>query len=256
MCLSLHTEVLSFEDSEWSHGRSKMECHVEKLKHFRHILFFLGLSHSFLFLMLAYRHNFSSLVMIQDRYGRCCSWANRWQASRDAHLATRWVLWFWLRACGTNILHPIFEPCPLNTNVARWWNGHSSSYLQFSSTLTWIIVDYCVQTIFIKPRSSSSTWSVTNIKTILLKARKPFSCRSVSDGIVPVHGANVSYGLCCFRPTFELKENNCNDHSWGCLPQSETKRRGKGILRIGDAVTSKEENTDSQYFNMPMNHSI
>ena len=26
-------------------------------------------------------------------------------------------------------IHPIFETCPLNANVARWWNGHSSSPL-------------------------------------------------------------------------------------------------------------------------------
>ena len=26
-------------------------------------------------------------------------------------------------------IHPIFEHCPLNLNVARWWNGHSSSHL-------------------------------------------------------------------------------------------------------------------------------
>ena len=40
MCLSLHIEVLSFEDSEWSRGRYKMECQMEKLEHFRHILLF------------------------------------------------------------------------------------------------------------------------------------------------------------------------------------------------------------------------
>ena len=39
-CLSLDIEVLSFEDSEWSCGRWKVECQVEKLKHFRHILLF------------------------------------------------------------------------------------------------------------------------------------------------------------------------------------------------------------------------
>ena len=26
-------------------------------------------------------------------------------------------------------VHPIFEPCPLNENVARWWNDHSSAQL-------------------------------------------------------------------------------------------------------------------------------
>ena len=45
LCLSLHIEVLSFEDSEWSCGL----CKMEKLEHF--LLF--GLSHFFLFLMLA-----------------------------------------------------------------------------------------------------------------------------------------------------------------------------------------------------------
>ena len=38
--LSLHIEVLSFEDSEWSRGCYKMECKVKKLEHFRHILLF------------------------------------------------------------------------------------------------------------------------------------------------------------------------------------------------------------------------
>ena len=40
MYLSLHIEVLSFEDSEWSSGRYKIECQVEKLEHFPHILLF------------------------------------------------------------------------------------------------------------------------------------------------------------------------------------------------------------------------
>ena len=40
LCLSLHIEGLSFEDSEWGHEHYKMECQVEKLDHFRHILLF------------------------------------------------------------------------------------------------------------------------------------------------------------------------------------------------------------------------
>ena len=31
------------------------------------------------------------------------------------------------------------------------------------------------------------------------KTRKQFSCRALSDSIVPIHGANVSGRLCCFR---------------------------------------------------------
>ena len=40
LCLSLQIELLTFEDSEWSRGRQKMECQVEKLEHFRYILLF------------------------------------------------------------------------------------------------------------------------------------------------------------------------------------------------------------------------
>ena len=36
--------------------------------------------------------------------------------------------------------HPIFEPCLLNANVARWWNGHSSSHLP---VLEYTDVDHC-----------------------------------------------------------------------------------------------------------------
>ena len=42
----------------------------------------------------------------------------------------------------------------------------------------------------------------------------------------------VSASLC--------SEHNYSDHSWGCLPQPGTKRRGEGILRMEDAETSEE----------------
>ena len=42
----------------------------------------------------------------------------------QAETHTRRFLWFWLRDAVP--IHPIFEPRPLNANVARWWNGHSS----------------------------------------------------------------------------------------------------------------------------------
>ena len=38
-----------------------------------------------------------------------------------------------------------------------------------------------------------------------------FPCRALSDGIVPIHGANVSVRLRCFRPSFELKEKNMSE---------------------------------------------
>ena len=40
--------------------------------------------------------------MIQDRNGQCCSRANRWRSSRDAHMAAHWFLWFWFIACVTH----------------------------------------------------------------------------------------------------------------------------------------------------------
>ena len=43
-------------------------------------------------------------------------------------------------------------------------------------------------------------------------------------------------------------------HSWGCLPQLGTKRRGEGILRMEDARTSEEEDTNSQDSNIHINH--
>ena len=45
-----------------------------------------------------------------------------------------------------------------------------------------------------------------------------------------------------------------SDHTWGCLPQPGTKRRGEGILRIEDARTSEEDDIDSQDSNIPIDH--
>ena len=81
--------------------------------------------------MLAWRHHFSSPVTIQDRNGQCCSRANRWRASRDAHMTTHWFLWFGFLKHAVPI-HPTFEPCLLKANVARLWSGHSSSHLPSS----------------------------------------------------------------------------------------------------------------------------
>ena len=56
---------------------------------------------------------------------------------------------------------------------------------------------------------SSSTWNVTNAKRILLKTRKPFSWRTLSDGIVPKHSGNVSG---CFRRSIiNFEEKNTSE---------------------------------------------
>ena len=50
-------------------------------------------------------------------------------------------------------------------------------------------------------------------------------------------------------------EHTYSDHSWGCLPQPGTKRRGEVILRMEDVGTSEEDDDiDSQDFNIPIDH--
>ena len=41
--------------------------------------------------------------------------------------------------------------------------------------------------------------------------RKQFSRRALSEGIVPIHGENVSGRLHYFRPSIELKEKNVSE---------------------------------------------
>ena len=49
-------------------------------------------------------------------------------------------------------------------------------------------------------------------------------------------------------------EHTYSDHSWRCLPQMGTKRRGEGILRMEDAGTSEENDIDSQDSNTAIDH--
>ena len=76
-------------------------------------------------------------------------------------------------------IHPIFEPCLLNANVARWWNGHSSSRLP---VLEYTDTNHCGLKCLndLQNPEGLPERGVTNVKTILLKTRKPFSCRALS----------------------------------------------------------------------------
>ena len=49
-------------------------------------------------------------------------------------------------------------------------------------------------------------------------------------------------------------EHTYSDHSWRCLPQPGTKRRGEGILRMEDAGTSEEDGIGSQDSDTPIDH--
>ena len=112
-------------------------------------------------------------------------------------MATQWFCGFGLEHVVP--IYPIFyfEPCPLNANVARWWKGHSSSHLP---VFEYTDLDHCGLMCL---NDLHQTLKVTNVKTILLKTRKLFSCHAFSDGIVPIHGANVSG---CLRPSIELRK--------------------------------------------------
>ena len=103
-------------------------------------------------------------------------------------------------------IHPIFEPCPLNGNVARWCNGQFitfvSSRVHWSGSLS----------IYVFKRSSSNSDGSPECGVSLMskrsssKTRKPYSCHALSNGIVFIHGENVSGRLHCFHPSIELKE--------------------------------------------------
>ena len=69
------------------------------------------------------------------------------------------------------------------------------------------------------------------------------------------NGIWVGFSWSVFHfPLSQISFPTCNDHSWGCLPQPWMKRSGEGILRMGDAVTSEEEDTNSQDLNIPTDH--
>ena len=56
--------------------------------------------------------------------------ANRWRASRDAHMAIGWFLLFWLRACGTHTpdFRTLAIECKFHTMV-KW-----SQFITFTSS--------------------------------------------------------------------------------------------------------------------------
>ena len=130
--------------------------------------------------------------MIQDRNGQYCSWTNQWRANRNAHMAIHWFLWFWLRAC---------------QNWMQMLHHGQMVIVSHLPVLEYTDVDHCglmsLNDLYQTP------WSVTNVKTILLKTRKSFSCRALSAGIVPIHGANFSGCLRC--PSVKLKEKNMSE---------------------------------------------
>ena len=138
--------------------------------------------------------------MIQDRNGRCSSRTNQWRANRDAHMANRLFCSFGLEYLTPDLLTLSIE-CKCRTMVG--W----SQFITFANSRVYWRESLWIDVL----KRSSWTWSVSNVKMILLKTRKPFSCRALSNVIEPIHGGNVSgWPRCCFL-CIELRENKLSE---------------------------------------------
>ena len=154
-----------------------------------------------------HKYYFSSPVTIQDRNGQCCSQANQWPASRDAHMATCWFLWFWLRACGTHA--PDFWTLPIQCKCHTMMDW--SQFITFASS--WV---HWLGSLWINAfkQSSSNPKGLERGLSLMSKwsfLKWPFSCSALSDGIVPMRSTNDFGCLCSFYPFIELKEKNMSE---------------------------------------------
>ena len=81
------------------------------------------------------------------------------------------------------------------------------------------------------------------IQEFILKNRHTFPFKRESSRTSSQFSASL-----CSKHTY-------SEHSWRCLPQPGTKRRGEGILRMEGAGTSVEDDDiDSQDSNTPIDH--
>ena len=123
LCLSLRIEVLSFEDSEWSRGCYIMESQVEKLEHFPNIW-------AQPFLSFPYVSIKTSLITSNNTgWEWSMLFTRQSMTSKQSCTYGHPLIFVVFGIEHVVLIHPIFEPCPLNANIARWWNGHSSSHL-------------------------------------------------------------------------------------------------------------------------------
>ena len=103
-----------------------------------------------------------------------------------------------------------FEPCPLNAKVARWWNGHSSSHFPvLESSDVYHCGLMCLNDLYQTQKVFLNLVSLMS-KRLALKRENPFPVL-LSHDIIPIHGANVSSRLRCFRPSIQLKEKDMSE---------------------------------------------
>ena len=114
---------------------------------------------------------------------------------------------FVVLACGTHIPKLLTLPIEWKRRKMIEW----PQYITFaSSQVAYIGVDHCGLMCSNDLHQTPKVFlnlSVTNVKIMLLITRKPFSCRSLSDG------ENVSGPLRCFCPSIVLKRRICRECS-------------------------------------------
>ena len=117
-------------------------------------------------------------------------------------MAIRWFFfWFWLRAYVTH--SPDFWTLPIECKcrtMVEW-----SQFITFASSRVHWRGSLCLNDLHQTFLNVECHYYQNDPP---LQMRKPFSCRALSSGIVPIHGTNVSGCLCCFHPSIELKEKN------------------------------------------------
>ena len=121
---------------------------------------------------------------------------------------------------------------------------------QFRARWTWSIgmLESC-QCRRLLPKSWSLPFSGFHLQWPLLRM-SPTAGDETSRGRNPSPRHFRSSCCRCVR----CSEHTYSDHSWGCLPQPGMKRQGEGILRMEDAGTWEDDDTDSQDSNIPIDH--
>ena len=120
LCLSLHNEVLSFEDSEWSRGARKWSATWRNWN--ISDIFFSCSGSTIPFFSLCwhkytnYRHQLRYIIgmddVVHEPIDNEQSEMHIWPLSDVCEIGSEHAV----------PIHPIFEPCPLKANVARCSN--------------------------------------------------------------------------------------------------------------------------------------
>ena len=108
-------------------------------------------------------------------------------------------IWSPTNFCGFGLEHAV--PIHNFLNLAFECKCHNSSHLMRINVFKWSS----------NPEGLPECGVSLMLKRSFLKQENHFLPCSLFDGIVPVHGTNVSGHLCCFHSSIELKEENMSE---------------------------------------------